>query len=84
MTYVNLTGKFIGECLTGFGTHWPITIINSGNSDVSYSFEIENDSDQLFSISEPSLLINNGDSAVVSVLYKPKEVASATDDVCDF
>ena len=84
MTYVNLTGKFIGECLTGFGIHWPITIINSGNSDVSYSFKIENDADQLFSISNPSLIINNGDSAIVNVLYKPEEVAPTTDNTCDF
>jgi hypothetical protein len=84
MTYVNLTGKFIGECLTGFGIHWPISIINSGNSDVSYSFKIENDADQLFSISDTSLIINNGDSAVVNVLYKPEEVASAIDNTCDF
>ena len=38
MIYVNYTGKHIGECLTGFGINAPITIINSGNSDVLYTF----------------------------------------------
>jgi len=84
MTYINLTGKFIGECLTGFGTHWPITIINSGNSDINYLFDIKNDSDKLFSFSQSSLLINNGDSKIVDIFYKPKEVASAVNDECDF
>ena len=84
MTYVNLTGKFIGECLTGFGIHSPITIINSGNSDINYLFDIKNDSDKLFSLSQSSLLINNGGSKVVDIFYKPKEVASAVNDECDF
>ena len=84
MTYVNLTGKLIGECLTGFGIHLPITIINSGNSDINYLFDIKNDSDKLFSFSQPSLLINNGDSKIVDIFYKPKEVASAVNDECDF
>ena len=38
----------------------------------------------MFSFSQPSLLINNGDSKIVDIFYKPKEVASAVNDECDF
>ena len=40
MTYVNLTGKNIGDCLTGFAINYPFTIFNSGNSDIFYQKSI--------------------------------------------
>ena len=48
MTYVNLTGKNIGECLTGFGINYPLTIFNSGNSDIFYQFEIQDNTNGFF------------------------------------
>jgi hypothetical protein len=84
MIYVNYTGKHIGECLTGFGINAPITIINSGNSDVLYTFDIQNDTNKLFSLSSSTLILNNGSSGVVDIFYKPQEIASATDNDCDF
>ena len=84
MIYVNYTGKHIGECLTGFGINAPITIINSGNSDVLYTFDIQNDTNKLFSLSSPTLILNNGSSGIVDIFYKPQEIASTTDNDCDF
>lgn len=83
MTYVNLTGKNIGECLTGFAINYPITIFNSGNSDVFYQFEIENDPNDLFSLSDSSLILNNGQSGSFSVLYCPPETSPAGNNDCD-
>ena len=37
MSYVKTTGTNIGNCLTGFGIHYPITISNNGNETVFYS-----------------------------------------------
>ena len=83
MTYVNLTGKNIGECLTGFGINYPITIFNSGNSDVFYQFEIENDPDDIFSLSTSNLLLNNGQSGSIDVLYCPPQTSPAGNNDCN-
>lgn len=83
MTYVNLTGKNIGECLTGFGINYSVAIFNSGNSDVFYQFEIENDSNASFSLSDSSLILNNGQSGSFNVLYCPPETSPAGDNTCD-
>ena len=56
MIYVNTTGKHIGECLTGFGSSYPVTIYNSGNSDVEYKITVENNTD-IFSVSNAELII---------------------------
>lgn len=83
MTYVNLTGKNIGECLTGFAINYPITIFNSGNSDVFYQFEVQNDPNDIFSLSDSSLILNNGQSGSISVLYCPPETSPAGNNDCD-
>lgn len=66
MIYTNITGKLIGECMTGFGINYPIRIHNSGNSDVLYTFR-SNDSN--FLLSDSSLLIGNGETGVFDVLF---------------
>jgi hypothetical protein len=83
MTYVNLTGKNIGECLTGFAINYPFTIFNSGNSDVFYQFEIEDDANNFFSLSDSSLILNNGQSGNVRILYCPPETSPAANNTCD-
>lgn len=83
MTYVNLTGKNIGECLTGFGINYPLTIFNSGNSDIFYQFEIKNDANDFFSLSDSNLILNNGQSGSVSVLYCPPRTSPAGNNDCD-
>lgn len=83
MTYVNLTGKNIGECLTGFGINYPLTIFNSGNSDIFYQFEIEDDANDFFSLSDSSFILNNGQSGSVTILYCPPETSPAGDNTCD-
>lgn len=82
MIYVNLTGKHIGECLTGFGIHYPVTIINSGNSDMLYTFDITNT--DIFSFSQNDLIINNGSSGVIDVFYLPTITNSTATDNADF
>ena len=57
MTYVNTTGKHIGECLTGFGSSYPVVIYNSGNSDVEYAIDVKNNTN-VFSTSNSELIIN--------------------------
>lgn len=66
MTYTNITGKLIGECMTGFGISYPIGIYNSGNSDVLYTL---NSSDNNFLLSDSSLLIGNGETGFFDVLF---------------
>lgn len=66
MIYTNITGKLIGECMTGFGINYPIRIHNSGNSDVLYTFA-SNDSN--FLLSDSSLLIANGETAFFDILF---------------
>ena len=83
MTYVNLTGKNIGDCLTGFAINYPFTIFNSGNSDIFYQFEIQDDANDFFSLSDSSLILNNGQSGSVSILYCPPETSPAANNTCD-
>jgi hypothetical protein len=66
MIYTNITGKLIGECMTGFGINYPIRIHNSGNSNVLYTL-ISNDSN--FLLSNSSLLIANGETGFFDVLF---------------
>lgn len=68
MIYTNITGKFIGECMTGFGINCPINILNSGNSDVFYSFQSD---DSNFTLSAPNLYIPNGGSGYLDVYFYP-------------
>ena len=58
MIYVNTTGKHIGECLTGFGSSYPVIIYNSGNSDVEYKITVENNTD-IFGVSSDEFIVNN-------------------------
>lgn len=83
MTYVNLTGKNIGDCLTGFAINYPFTIFNSGNSDIFYQFEIQDNTNGFFSLSDSSLILNNGQSGSVSILYCPPETSPAANNTCD-
>ena len=66
MIYTNITGKLIGECMTGFGINYPIRIYNSGNSDVLYTLR---SNDTNFLLSNSSLLIGNGETDFFDVLF---------------
>lgn len=84
MTYVNITGKDIGDCLTGFAINYPIKITNNGNSDVLYQFSITNDSDKVFSPSISSVIVNNGSAETLDILYCPLITTPASDNICNF
>ena len=82
MTYVNTTGKYIGECLTGFGSSYPVIIYNSGNSDVEYKITVENNTD-IFNVSNAEFIVNNGSTGRFDILYKPQITASAVDEATE-
>lgn len=79
MIYVNTTGKHIGECLTGFGSSYPVFIYNSGNSDIKYDIDVLSNTD-IFSVSENEFIINNGSVKKFDIFYKPTIVASTSTD----
>ena len=66
MIYTNITGKLIGECMTGFGVSYTIGIYNSGNSDVLYTLQ---SNDTNFLLSDSSLLIGNGEIDFFDILF---------------
>lgn len=69
MTYVNTTGKNIGQCLTGFAISYPLSIYNSGNSQVEYTFNNSNETN--FALSQSSLLLDSSDYGNVDIYYVP-------------
>ena len=69
MTYVNTTGKNIGQCLTGFAISYPLNIYNSGNSQVEYTFNNSNETN--FALSQSSLLLDSSDYGNVDIYYVP-------------
>ena len=69
MTYVNTTGKNIGQCLTGFAISYPLSIYNSGNSQVEYTFNNSNETN--FALSQSSLLLDSSDYGNVDIYYIP-------------
>jgi hypothetical protein len=69
MTYVNTTGKNIGQCLTGFAVSYPLSIYNSGNSQVQYVFNNSNATN--FALSQSSLLLDSSDYGNVDIYYIP-------------
>lgn len=73
------TGGNIGNCMTGFGIHYPITVFNYGNSEVFYT--IKNSNQDNFDVSKNSFAINAGDSDIFNVLYKPTLTSSLTDEI---
>jgi hypothetical protein len=79
MIYVNKTGKHIGECLTGFGSSYPVTVYNSGNSDVEYKITVENNTD-IFNLSTSEFIVNNGSTGKFDIFYKPEITASTAID----
>lgn len=79
MIYVNTTGKHIGECLTGFGSSYPVIIYNSGNSDVKYDIDVLSNTDNFF-VSKDSFIINNGFTGGFDIFYKPTIVGSTADE----
>lgn len=81
MTYTNITGFNVGDCLTGFGIHFPVTIINEGNSEVLYSFDVTNSIN--FSLSNSSISLNPSDSAILDIFYKPTIQASVQNEISD-
>ena len=81
MSYVKITGTNIGNCLTGFGIHFPITVFNSGNAQVSYS--IENSNDTNFSISKSSFVVNPDSFDLFDVFYRPTITSSIGDEITD-
>jgi len=81
MTYINQTGKNIGECMTGFGIHYPVYVFNSGNSDVEYTVTTSN-SDR-FPLSDSKFIINNGYSGSFDIYYLPEILASTASDITD-
>ena len=80
MSYVKITGANIGNCLTGFGIHYPITVYNSGNSEVLYS--IENSNSTNFDISKSSFTVDASSYDIFDILYKPT-ISSGTDEITD-
>lgn len=72
MTYTNSTGKFIGECMTGFGINYPVYIYNSGNSEVIYTIT---SSDSSFLLSDSQLIISNGVSDHFDIFFNPTSLA---------
>lgn len=68
MIYKNSTGKFIGECMTGFGINYPVYIYNSGNSEVIYTITSD---DSNFLLSDPQLIISNGSSDYFDIFFNP-------------
>lgn len=66
MIYTKTTGKFIGECMTGFGISYPVSIYNYGNSEVVYTID-SNDSN--FSSSVSSLTIPNGSQGQFDIYF---------------
>ena len=81
MSYVKTTGVNIGNCLTGFGIHYPITVFNSGNGEVFYN--IQNSNQDNFSLSKNNFSLNAGDYDVFDVFYKPTLSASLSDQTTD-
>lgn len=81
MIYTNITGFNVGNCLTGFGIHFPVTITNEGNSEVLYSFDVTNSAN--FSLSNSSISLNSSDSAVFDIFYKPTIQGSVQNEVSD-
>ena len=81
MSYIKTTGANIGNCLTGFGIHYPIAISNSGNAAVLYS--IENSNSNNFSLSKNSFAVNAGDYDIFDIFYKPTLSNSLADEVTD-
>jgi len=79
MSYTNLTGKNIGNCLTGFGIHYPLTIYNSGNGEVLYN--INNSNSTNFSLSNNSLLIGASDYDSIDIFYKPTLTSAVVDEI---
>lgn len=77
MSYVNVTGTNIGNCLTGFGIHYPITIYNSGNSEVFYN--ITNSNSDNFSLSNNSFTVSPSDYRILDVYYKPTILAGTNE-----
>ena len=69
MTYVNTTGKNIGQCLTGFAISYPLNIYNSGNSQVEYSFNNSNETN--FALSQSSLLLDSSNYRNVDIYFIP-------------
>lgn len=69
MTYVNTTGKNIGQCLTGFAISYPLNIYNSGNSQVEYTFTNSNPTN--FALSQSSLLLDSSDYNNIDIYYVP-------------
>lgn len=80
MSYVKITGTNIGDCLTGFGIHYPITVSNDGNSEVLYS--VKNSNNINFDLSKNSFVISPSSYDVFDVFYKPT-ISSGTDEITD-
>lgn len=78
MSYVKITGANVGTCLTGFGIHYPVTIFNSGNSEVLYN--IKNSNETNFILSDDSFVINANDYNTFDIFYKPTISAPAVDE----
>ena len=78
MNYVNITGKNIGNCLTGFGIHYSVEIGNSGNSEVLYNLINSNESN--FDLSSDKFIISPNDSNIFDIFYKPTISSPAADE----
>jgi len=74
MTYTNSTGKFIGECMTGFGISYPVYVYNSGNSEVIYRMVSD---DSSFLLSDSQLIVSNGNSDYFDIFFNPTSVGTS-------
>ena len=66
MIYTKTTGKFIGECMTGFGVSHAVDIYNYGNSQVKYTITSD---DSNFSSSVLDLTVNNGSKGEFDIYF---------------
>jgi hypothetical protein len=73
MTYINTTGKNIGQCLTGFAISYPLYIYNSGNSEIEYTFTNSNETN--FALSQSSLILDSSSYDSVDIYYIPSRNA---------
>lgn len=78
MSYVNVTGVNIGNCLTGFGIHFPVTISNSGNSEVFYTLDNSNVTN--FDLSKDSFSISPNNYTTFDILYNPTISSPSSDE----
>ena len=81
MSYVKITGKNIGSCLTGFGVHFPVKVFNGGNEEFLYTIESSNIDN--FNLSKNSFKLDKNKYTTFDVFYNPTSSNSEGDETTD-